>query len=74
MALELPGSERAGAQRPLSQISSQPEKQPEGTNRQTAKNTLREAKETAKSLRKQGLWVIIIGPDGKTIDDEPAGG
>jgi hypothetical protein len=26
------------------------------------KNTLREAKESAKSLRELGLWVIIIGP------------
>jgi hypothetical protein len=34
------------------------------------KNTLREAKETAKSLREQGLSVIIIGPDGKTVDDD----
>jgi hypothetical protein len=34
------------------------------------KNTLREAKESAKSLRELGLWVIIIGPDGKTLDDE----
>jgi hypothetical protein len=36
----------------------------------TKKNTLREAKESAKSLREMGLWVIIIGPDGKTIEDE----
>jgi hypothetical protein len=34
------------------------------------KNTRREAVELAKSLRDQGLWVIIIGPDGKTIEDE----
>ena len=34
------------------------------------KNTLREAKESAKSLRERGFWVIIIGPDGKTLDDE----
>jgi hypothetical protein len=33
------------------------------------KNTLREAKESAKSLRELGLWVIIIGPDGKTFDE-----
>ena len=33
------------------------------------KNTLREAKESAKSLRELGLWVIIIGPDGKTLDE-----
>jgi hypothetical protein len=33
------------------------------------KNTLREAVESAKSLRKAGLWVIIIGPDGKPIDE-----
>jgi hypothetical protein len=32
------------------------------------KNTRREALELAKSLRKQGLWVIIIGPDG-TVDE-----
>jgi hypothetical protein len=32
------------------------------------KNTLREAKKSAKSLREQGLWVIIIGPDGKPLD------
>jgi hypothetical protein len=31
------------------------------------KNTLREAKRSAESLRKEGLWVIIIGPDGKTL-------
>jgi hypothetical protein len=36
----------------------------------TKKNTFREAKEIAKSLREMGLWVIIIGPDGKTIEDE----
>ena len=34
------------------------------------KATLREAKESAKSLRETGLWVIIIGPDGNTIEDE----
>jgi hypothetical protein len=34
------------------------------------KNTLREAKESAESLRELGLWVIIIGPDGKTLDNE----
>jgi hypothetical protein len=34
------------------------------------KDTLREAKESAKSLRALGLWVIIIGPDGETVDDE----
>jgi hypothetical protein len=33
------------------------------------KNTLREAKESAKSLREQGLWVIITGPDGKPVDE-----
>src|ERR1700680_2501151 len=33
------------------------------------KNTLCGAKESAQSLRKMGLWVIIIGPDGKTIDE-----
>jgi hypothetical protein len=34
------------------------------------KHTLREAKESAKRLRERGLWVIIVGPDGKTIEDE----
>jgi hypothetical protein len=38
------------------------------------KDTLREAKETAKRLREQGLWAIIIGPDGKTLDDEGLNG
>jgi hypothetical protein len=33
------------------------------------KNTLRKAKESAKSLRDQGMWAILIGPDGKTIDE-----
>jgi hypothetical protein len=33
------------------------------------KNTRRDALESAKSLRKEGLWVIIIGPDGKTVDE-----
>jgi hypothetical protein len=33
------------------------------------KQTLREAKESAKSLREQGLWVLIYGPDGKTVDE-----
>jgi hypothetical protein len=33
------------------------------------KNTLSEAQETAKRLRADGLWVIIIGPDGKTVDE-----
>ena len=33
------------------------------------KNTRREAVELAKSLRQEGLWVIIIGPDGKPIDE-----
>jgi hypothetical protein len=33
------------------------------------KNTLREAKESAKSLREQGSWVIITGPDGKPVDE-----
>jgi hypothetical protein len=32
-------------------------------------STLSEAKESAKRLREQGLWVIIVGPDGKTIDE-----
>jgi len=34
------------------------------------KNTLREAEQSAKSLRQEGLWVIIIGPDGKIVSDE----
>ena len=34
------------------------------------KNTRREAVELAKSLREQGLWVIIVGPDGKVLEDE----
>jgi hypothetical protein len=33
------------------------------------KQTLREAKESAKALRDQGLWVLIYGPDGKTVDE-----
>jgi hypothetical protein len=33
------------------------------------KNTRREAFELAKSLREKGMWVIIIDPDGKTIDE-----
>jgi hypothetical protein len=33
------------------------------------KDTRREALELAKSLRKNGLWVIITGPDGKPIDE-----
>jgi hypothetical protein len=33
------------------------------------KNTRREAVELAKSLREEGLWVIIIGPDGKPVDE-----
>jgi hypothetical protein len=45
--------------------------QPDGVTRTftVEKDTLREAKETAKSLREQGLWVIIIGPDGKTLNE-----
>jgi hypothetical protein len=36
----------------------------------TAKrNTRREALELAESLRKESLLVIIIGPDGKTVDE-----
>jgi hypothetical protein len=34
------------------------------------KDTLREAKESAESLRAQGLWVIIISPDGRTLEDD----
>jgi hypothetical protein len=34
-----------------------------------AKDTRREALELAKSLREGGLWVIITGPDGKTVDE-----
>jgi hypothetical protein len=33
------------------------------------KNTRREAVELAKSLREEGLWVIITGPDGKPLDE-----
>jgi hypothetical protein len=33
------------------------------------KQTLREAKESAKALREQGLWAIIVGPDGKIVDE-----
>jgi hypothetical protein len=33
------------------------------------KKTLREAKESAKALREQGLWVLITGPDGKAVDE-----
>jgi hypothetical protein len=33
------------------------------------KQTLREAKESAKALREQGLWVLITGPDGKAVDE-----
>ena len=34
------------------------------------KNTQSEAVVLAKSLREQGLWVIIVGPDGKVLEDE----
>jgi hypothetical protein len=34
------------------------------------KDTLREARESAESLRAIGLWVIIIGPDGEIVNDE----
>ena len=37
------------------------------------KNTRREALELAKSLRERGLWVIITGPDGKTVDETEDG-
>jgi hypothetical protein len=33
------------------------------------KNTRREALELAKSLRESGLWVIVTGPDGKTVEE-----
>jgi hypothetical protein len=33
------------------------------------KNTLREAMESAKNLREEGMWAIIVGPDGKIIDE-----
>ena len=33
------------------------------------KNTRREAVELGKSLREQGLCVIIFGPDGKPLDE-----
>ena len=32
-------------------------------------DTRREAVELAKSLREDGFWVIIIGPDGKPLDE-----
>jgi hypothetical protein len=35
------------------------------------KNTRREALELANSLRKEGFLVMITGPDGKTVEDEP---
>jgi Outer membrane protein beta-barrel domain len=42
------------------------------TGRFTAeKNTRSEALELANRLRKEGFLVIITGPDGKTVDDEP---
>jgi hypothetical protein len=34
------------------------------------KDTLREAQESAESLRALGLSVIIIGPDGKTLEGD----
>jgi hypothetical protein len=33
------------------------------------RSTLREAKESAKSLREEGMWVLITGADGKIIDE-----
>ena len=33
------------------------------------KNTRREALELAKTLREEGFWVIVTGPDGKTVDE-----
>jgi hypothetical protein len=33
------------------------------------KNTRREALRLAKTLREEGFWVIITGPDGKTVDE-----
>jgi hypothetical protein len=39
----------------------------------TAKmNTRRSALELAKSLREEGLWVIITQPNGKTVDETRA--
>jgi hypothetical protein len=39
----------------------------------TAKmNTRRSALELAKSLREEGLWVIITEPNGKTVDETRA--
>jgi hypothetical protein len=35
-------------------------------------NTRRGALELAKRLREEGLWVIITGPDGKTVDETRA--
>jgi hypothetical protein len=34
------------------------------------KQTLAEAKQVAETLRDQGLWVLITGPDGRPVDDE----
>jgi hypothetical protein len=33
------------------------------------KKTRRQALELAKRLREEGFWVIITGPDGKTVDE-----
>jgi hypothetical protein len=33
------------------------------------KNTRREALELAKTLREEDFWVIVTGPDGKTVDE-----
>ena len=37
------------------------------------KSTLPEATELAKRLRKEGFWVIIIGPDGNTLSETEEG-
>jgi hypothetical protein len=40
------------------------------TGRFTAeKETRSEALRLAKTLREQGFWVIVTGPDGETIDE-----
>jgi hypothetical protein len=33
------------------------------------KDTRSEALKLAKTLREQGFWVIVTGPDGETVDE-----
>ena len=33
------------------------------------KDTRSEALRLAKTLREEGFWVIVTGPDGKTVDE-----